>query len=252
MDYETFIDELRAPTFGLIASISDWKDLDVASGEAIRTACEREVVDVQALQDVRASLAAEQAFFRSLQSGVEDYRTQLAGLKQFYAATVIAQPQAEAVYEEQSKAGLFGLLKRPVAAQPAAIARQEVVEPPSNTDQRAFIALKQRLSQLDDILAGVREDIAAMSESAEDDAFGLKSEVVRINAQLRSAIAEQAAKKLETRRFYLEEAIGMLSERVVFLGLQHRVVGKMFSNEVVENPFEDEAFAAAPARRGRL
>lgn len=247
MDYETFIAKIDDTTAALSSSVAEWHQLDSVAGVAFKAACEREIIDVQALQDIRASMSSEQNFFRQLQSRVNDYREQLAGFKKFYTVTAPV-PQMAVTVEEPAKTGLFGRLKK--QAPPAASAIPLLDETPSVTthnEQRAFIEMKNRIVQLDALLADVKEYVSSVSEGSEELAFGFKTEVVKINSVLRSKPTEAAAKKLETRRFYLEEAIGIASDRVVFLGLQARVVAKMHSTEVVENPFEDFAI---PSRSG--
>lgn len=238
MDYESFIASIEQSASDISDAQAGWLKNGSDAEAALVAACAGETVDVQGLQNVRASLSQEQDFFRKLQQQVAEHRVRVGGFKKFY--TVAAPAVAAFVpVEEPAKAGLFGRLKRPtVVAAPAALPEEQA--PPAHSEQRAFIAMKEQIARTDAVLGEIKTRVAETAEMAEELAFGFKAEVVAINAALRSQkIGSNEQKKLATRRFYLEEAISLTSERVVFLGLQTRVLARMHSTEILEDPFEE-------------
>jgi hypothetical protein len=230
MEYESYKQHLSDRHQELASAVGDWTTLACVALEAIENACRGETVDLHALKDAKASFASEAGFLRSLPDRIEEFRKEVRGLKRFYAPESIQRPSS--FQEEPAKGGWFGL-KRTAASAVAEIAPAPAAE--AHSDQRAFTEARSQMAALDRLLDTVRDDIAKTTGDSEEIAYRLKTEVVSLNAQIR---ADSDTKKRESRRFFLEEAVGILSERTTQLGLHARAVGRLHSSEYVENPFE--------------
>lgn len=231
MEYESYKQHLSDLHQDLATAVGDWASLASTAVSALETACSGEAVDLQGLKDAKASFASEAGFLRTLPDRIEEFRKEVRGLKQFYAPESIPQPMA-AFQEEPVKGGWFGL-KRASSAAAVEAAPAPVVE--AHSDQRAFTEARTQMAALDRLLDSIRDDIARTIADSEEIAYTLKTEVVSLNTLIR---AGGETKKKESRRFFLEEAVGILSERTNQLGLHARAVGRLHSSEYVENPFE--------------
>lgn len=233
MEYESYKQQLEALSNGIAVAVNDWLSLSGGVLGALEAACSRETVDIHGLQDVKASFAAEAGFLKGLPDRIEEYRKAVKGLRQFYEPA--RQPvSAFTIPEEPTKGGwLFGIKKSQTPAQIEPV----VPEPDIHRDQRAFIDAKALLAALDGSLDNIRGHIQRVTEESDEVAYGYKTEVVSLNAEIRAAGSE--VRRKEARRFFLEEAVGILSERSTQLRLHDRVIGRLHSSEYVENPFED-------------
>ena len=235
MEYESYKQHLETLSNGIAAAVDDWLTLSGGVVGSLQTACAGEAVDIQGFKDVKASLAAEAGFLKGLPDRIEEYRKAVRGLRQFYEPS--RQPAAGVpVPEEPAKGGwLFGL-KRSTSAT-VQIEPTIMTEPDIHRDQRAFLDAKALLAALDGSLDDIKGHILRVAEESDEVAYGYKTEVVALNADIRAAASE--SRKKESRRFFLEEAVGMLADRSTQLGLHARVIGRLHSSEYVENPFDE-------------
>jgi hypothetical protein len=233
MEYESYKQHLESLSQGIASAVLDWSDLSSKALPELESACAGEAVDIHGLRDVKASFAAEATFLKGMPDRIEEYREQIRGLRRFYEPT--EQAATILLEEEPAKGGwLFGKKRQQLPS---------AVEPPPQVadihrDQRAFNDARALLSELDQRLDALRELIAKAIDESEEVAYGYKSEVVALNGEIRSA-SQDVRRKKEARRFFLEEAVGILSERATQLGLHSRVIGRLHSSEYIENPFED-------------
>lgn len=235
MEYESYKQHLETLSNGIATGVDDWMTLSGGVLGSLRTACARETVDIQGLKDVKASFAAEAGFLKGLPDRIEEYRKAVRGLRQFYEPS--RQPAATALMPEEPVKGgwLFGLKRSTAPA--AQIEPTIIAHPDIHRDQRAFIDAKAMLAALDSSLDKIKAHILQVAEESDELAYGYKTEVVALNADIRAASSED--RKKESRRFFLEEAVGMLADRSTQLGLHARVIGRLHSSEYVENPFEE-------------
>ncbi|NTF17594.1 hypothetical protein G6L37_04225 [Agrobacterium rubi] len=234
MEYESYKQHLEALSDGIAVVVNDWLSLAGGVLETLEIACVGESVDIQILQDVKASFSAEATFLKGLPDRIEEYRKAIKGLRQFYEPATIA-PLAAISTEEPSKGGwLFGIKRTPAVS---SIEPPALSDPDIHRDQRAFIDAKTLLSALDTSLDNIKAQIVRIGDESDEAAYGYKTEVVALNADIRQAKSDN--RKREARRFFLEEAVGMLTDRATQLSLHARVVGRLHSSEYLENPFED-------------
>lgn len=230
MDYQEHTAATDRAFEGILASTSDWNALCGKIEIAMKVIGGVEASLAQELQDLRASFAAEQSFFKTLNGAADKYRELLDGFKAFYQPP---EPVVEPAIQKTGRSGWFGGRKdeRP-APDPKPARDEEAVY----RGQRAFAEAKRRAAEYDAHLEGIRGEIEKAIRETEEVAYGLRASVVDINATLR----DSASRKLETRRFQLEDAVAACSERVTSLGLNARVVARLTSGEFVENPFVGE------------
>lgn len=229
MDYQEHLTSTTHTFEGIVASVDVWRDLR----DKIALAMEgfgKEAASPQELVDLRASLLAEQTFFKDLHRSADVYRHQLEGFKAYYR---VETPSAFAVQPKTQKTGWFGGRRE---EPPAPVAVAPVVEQTAYEGQRAFAEAKRRAEEYDALIASLRGEVETAVGDTEEAAYVLRSLVVGINAELRA----KPSRKLESRRFYLEDVVAACSERVVSLGLNARVLGSLASAEFVENPFAAE------------
>lgn len=230
MEYESYKQNLETLSQGIAASVADWLKLSSGVLVTLDTACAGKAVDIAGLQDVKASFAAEAGFLKSLPERIQEYRSEIRGLRKFYAPEETKVSVAFA--EEPVKAGWFGKKKQNTSVEPA-----PVPQPAAHSDQRAFNDARALMAALDSKLDEIKSEIVSVSEESEEAAYGFKTEVVSLNAAIRSGGKD--VKKKEARRFFLEEAVAILAERSTQLGLHARVIGRLHSSEYIENPFDE-------------
>jgi hypothetical protein len=231
MEYESYKQNLETMSQSIAAGADDWLKLAGGVLGAIESACAGEAVDVAALQDVKASFSAEAGFLKSLPERIEEYRTEIKGLRRFYAPI---EPKAvQVLAEETTKSGWFGK-KKQAALEPIPV---PAAHPENHSDQRAFNDARALMIGLDAKLDEIKGEILRLAEDSDEIAYAFKTEVVSLNVAIREGGKD--TKKKEARRFFLEEAVAMLSERSSHLGLHARVIGRFHSSEYIENPFND-------------
>lgn len=234
MEYESYRANLQSLAEGLKRAASDWAALADGAIGTLKEACANESVDLQGLQDVRASLATEASFLGQLPERIEEYRTAIKGLRAYYEPEQ-KPPTVQFPPEEPTKGGwLFGL-KRTHTPTPIAEPAEQSIE--VHRDQRAFNEAKALLKDLDLTLEVLKTQIVKAAERGDDLAYDYKTEVVTLNADIRRA--ETDVRKKQARRFFLEDAVAILSERSAQLSLHGRAIGRLHSSEYVENPFDD-------------
>jgi hypothetical protein len=234
MSYQDYNSTASTEYGAIIASTDEWRDLCGKVGEAMRALSGPDAALPSQLSDLRASFGAEQSFFKAFASGAEAYRQRIDGFKRFYR-----QPAASvaAVAQKTGKTGWFGARRE--------VAQAVQIEPRDDEQgvyegQRAFAEAKRRASEYDHHLEAVKADVEKVIAETEEVGYALRAAVVEINDDLRKT----ASRKLETRRFQLEDAVAACSERVVQLGLNVRILARLASAEFLENPFvAEDAFA---------
>jgi hypothetical protein len=230
MEYESYKQNLETLSQGISTSVDEWLKLSSGVLAALDAACAGKAVDVAGLQDVKASFAAEAGFLKTLPERIQEYRGEIRGLRKFYAPE---EPKAVIAFaEEPAKAGWFSKKKQAASPEPA-----PAPQPTAHSDQRAFNDARTLMAGLDSRLDEIKSEVLRLSEESEEAAYGFKTEVVSLNAAIRSAGKD--VKKKEARRFFLEEAVAILAERSTQLGLHARVIGRLHSSEYVENPFDE-------------
>jgi hypothetical protein len=234
MSYQDYNTAASVAYDTIVASTDEWRGLCGKVAEALQALCLPEAALPSALSELRASFGAEQSFFKALASDAEAYRQRLDGFKAFYQRAASSAPVTA---QKAGKAGWFGA-KREALPTPQIEPRDD--EQSVYEGQRAFAEAKRRASEYDLFLEAVKADVEMVIAETEEVGYALRTAVVEINGDLR----QKASRKLETRRFQLEDAVAACSERVVQLGLNLRVLGRLASAEFVENPFVvEDAFA---------
>lgn len=230
MEYESYKQNLETLSQGISTSVDEWLRLSNGVLAALDAACAGKAVDIAGLQDVKASFFAEAGFLKSLPDRIEEYRNEIRGLRKFYAPE---EPKAAIAFPEgPAKAGWFGKKKQTASTEPA-----PAPQPTAHRDQRAFNDARNLMAGLDAKLDEIKAEILRVSEESEEAAYDFKTEVVSLNAAIRSGGKDIKTK--EARRFFLEDAVAILAERSSQLGLHARVIGRLHSSEYVENPFDE-------------
>jgi hypothetical protein len=233
MEYESYKQNLETLADGINESVDEWTKLSDGVLGMLETACAGQAIDVAALQDVKASFAAEAGFLKILPQRIEEYRKEIRGLRKFYAPEPVEVAPIFTA-EEPVKTGWFGRKKS--VSEPVAVPEPQPKVTP-HQDQRAFNDARSLMTALDKRLEAVKAIIIELAEDCDEAAYGYKSEVVSLNSEIRAGGPD--LKKKEARRFFLEEAVAMLAERSTQLLLHARVVGRLHSSEYMENPFEE-------------
>jgi hypothetical protein len=230
MDYQEHLNAASVAFDAISASTNEWHALCGKVADAMRALPRQEASLVSDLSDLRASFAAEQSFFKALASAAEDYRESVHRFKAFYQNTVATTPAA---VQKVGKTGWFGG-KREEKLTIQAIPQLD--EQTVYDGQRAFSEARRRAGEYDAHLEAIKAAVDTVISETEEVGYVLRKAVVEINADLRRT----ASRKLETRRFHLEDAVAACSERVLQLGLNARVVARLSSAQFVENPFVGE------------
>lgn len=230
MDYQEHLTQTSRAFDGIGAGAEKWNTVREHAEEQLRTLNSADASLPSEIAELRAIFAEEQAFFKEFAAAAEDYRKQLDGFKAFFA-TPAAGPFTSA-QQKSGKTSWFGSRreeKQAVQVEP------KVEERSAYEGQRAFGEAKRRAAEYDSLLDTLRVSVEAVAEDTEEVAYSLRAVVVETNAELR----EKPSRKLETRRFHLEDAVAACSDRVAQLGLNARVIARLASSEFVENPFDD-------------
>lgn len=231
MEYESYKQNLENLSKGIFLSSAEWLNLSGGVLGALEAACAGKAVDLAGLQEAKISFAAEAHFLKLLPERIQEYRAEIRGLRKFYAPE--ERKSAIEFAEEPVKAGWFGKKRQAAVVEQVA----QVPQTDVHSDQRAFNDARTLMSALDAKLDEIKSEIARLAEESEEVAYGFKTEVVSLNAAIRSGGKD--VKKKEARRFFLEDAVAILAERSTQLGLHARVIGRLHSSEYVENPFDE-------------